>query len=335
MSSSSVTTAGSLAPSPDAYRSTLSQLHAQLALSAGGPAPSMAPDAYLPSRPMAPAILAPQGIPDSTQQLWERLKRMVASLLKPTAPAKAPVPASAGSGPTIRLGSHGEAVKALQSRLKQLGFDPGSLDGDFGPQTEAALRAFQGREGIAVDGIVGPESWQHLGIHAPEPSTPPSGTLAQLTPAQLADLGAHHKDQFFAVLRPAAEEAERKYGVPAAVTLAQAALESGWGQQAIGGYNIFGIKGKGPAGSSSASTREYENGHYVTINGSFALYHNFEEAIVEHGKLFHNGYYDKAIAHYQQDPSPFAFVQNIQGIYATDPQYQQKISSIIKTYGLA
>lgn len=56
---------------------------------------------------------------------------------------------------TLRQGSRGEEVKRLQSRLKELGFSPGTIDGDFGAATEAAVRAFQASEGLLVDGIVG------------------------------------------------------------------------------------------------------------------------------------------------------------------------------------
>lgn len=53
---------------------------------------------------------------------------------------------------TIRTGSKGEDVKAVQDRLKALGFYAGAIDGDFGRNTKAAVVAFQQRH--FVDGIV-------------------------------------------------------------------------------------------------------------------------------------------------------------------------------------
>lgn len=50
-------------------------------------------------------------------------------------------------------------VAYLQQTLIDRGFDPGPVDGIFGPLTEAGVRAFQEGAGIRVDGIVGPETW--------------------------------------------------------------------------------------------------------------------------------------------------------------------------------
>lgn len=158
--------------------------------------------------------------------------------------------------------------------------------------------------------------------------------LAAVTPQQLAWLGAHDKAQFLAILKPAAVASQRKYGVPWQVTLAQAALESGWGQHAIGGYNLFGVKGSGPAGSLTVPTEEWQGGGYVRTTGTFARYQNFAQAVQEHGALFHNGYYNKAIDQFARDANPVAFVNNIQGIYATSPTYSQNLLSIMRQYHL-
>lgn len=58
--------------------------------------------------------------------------------------------------PVLTLGSSGPDVKALQQKLKDLGFDPNGVDGNFGPGTDKAVRAFQEANGLGVDGKVGP-----------------------------------------------------------------------------------------------------------------------------------------------------------------------------------
>jgi len=56
---------------------------------------------------------------------------------------------------TLRKGDRGDDVKVLQQQLLDLGFDPNGTDGRFGPGTERALKAFQSRAGITVDGLAG------------------------------------------------------------------------------------------------------------------------------------------------------------------------------------
>jgi putative chitinase len=58
----------------------------------------------------------------------------------------------------LRQDSHGQAVVKLQRQLKKLGFNPGKIDGDFGPATQAALIAFQKSRGLLADGVAGPRT---------------------------------------------------------------------------------------------------------------------------------------------------------------------------------
>jgi hypothetical protein len=60
--------------------------------------------------------------------------------------------------PWLRRGSTGARVKTLQRWLHQHGYTPGPRDGIYGPQTEAAVRRFQGAAGVKVDGIYGPQT---------------------------------------------------------------------------------------------------------------------------------------------------------------------------------
>jgi peptidoglycan hydrolase-like protein with peptidoglycan-binding domain len=57
---------------------------------------------------------------------------------------------------TGRKMASGDDVLAIQKRLHDLGFNPGKLDGVYGSVTEAAVKAFQTKAAIEVDGIVGP-----------------------------------------------------------------------------------------------------------------------------------------------------------------------------------
>ncbi len=62
---------------------------------------------------------------------------------------------------TVKIGSTGDDVKALQQLLVKHGYQVG-IDGIFGSSTEAAVKRFQAANGIGADGIVGPKTWAAL-----------------------------------------------------------------------------------------------------------------------------------------------------------------------------
>jgi peptidoglycan hydrolase-like protein with peptidoglycan-binding domain len=64
--------------------------------------------------------------------------------------------------PVLSRGASGSVVTALQQGLKKYSTpetDPGLVDGDFGPKTEAAVKAYQQNRAVHVDGIVGDQTW--------------------------------------------------------------------------------------------------------------------------------------------------------------------------------
>jgi peptidoglycan L-alanyl-D-glutamate endopeptidase CwlK len=87
---------------------------------------------------------------------------------------------------SLKLGSQGADVVALQQALKAEGFDPGAADGDFGPGTEAAVIAFQNSEDLTPDGIVGPQTLAKLGMPAAAPSAPGADVTGKVTVAQVS-----------------------------------------------------------------------------------------------------------------------------------------------------
>jgi len=170
------------------------------------------------------------------------------------------------------------------------------------------------------------------------------GPAPQLNPSQ-ANLGVDSAElnawkggklapeKFVRLIGPAAKQSMARTGVPASVTIAQAALETGWGSSTIGSAkNLFGIKGTGPAGSVSTPTREYINGSYVTVQGTFRAYNTWSESIDDHSKLLQGSRYRPAMA-YKDNPDMFAAQLQRCG-YATDPSYAKKLVSIMKTWNL-
>jgi peptidoglycan hydrolase-like protein with peptidoglycan-binding domain len=64
----------------------------------------------------------------------------------------------------LQRGDTGSEVRRLQQKLRDEGHNPGAIDGEFGPQTERAVRQFQRANGLYVDGVAGRETLTALGI---------------------------------------------------------------------------------------------------------------------------------------------------------------------------
>jgi hypothetical protein len=76
----------------------------------------------------------------------------------PAAPLAAKSPQLALATPPLQ----GEPVRELQQQLKELGYDPGAVDGVYGERTANAVRRFQQAVELDVDGVVGPQTWSSL-----------------------------------------------------------------------------------------------------------------------------------------------------------------------------
>jgi hypothetical protein len=100
----------------------------------------------------APATLAPT---HSVPEVETVAVPTEAKVVKPEA-IVAPAPAKAAL-PTLKVGSKGGAVKKVQSKIGV------TADGSFGPKTQAALKAYQTKQGIPATGVVDAATWAKLG----------------------------------------------------------------------------------------------------------------------------------------------------------------------------
>ena len=82
---------------------------------------------------------------------------------------------------TYQIGSSGEEVKKIQTRLKELGFFNGEIDGNFGEATQTAYKAFQAAAGITVDGIAGTSLDVLYSDNAPQASAVEETTVPEET----------------------------------------------------------------------------------------------------------------------------------------------------------
>jgi flagellum-specific peptidoglycan hydrolase FlgJ len=108
--------------------------------------------------------------------------------------------------------------------------------------------------------------------------------------------GTQAQQAFINLVAPGAIAAQQRFGVPAAVTIAQAIEESAWGNSGLAArdHNLFGIKGTGPAGSVTLPTSEYFSGQWVTVGAPFRVYRNVAESIADHAELLAtSGYHQR------------------------------------------
>jgi flagellar rod assembly protein/muramidase FlgJ len=143
--------------------------------------------------------------------------------------------------------------------------------------------------------------------------------------------------EFIAALSGPARTSAAVTKIPASFVVADAALESGWGtsQLSLQAFNLFGVKSTpdwtGP--TIDMPTGEFVNGQRVTVEATWRKYGSWLEAIQDHASfLLNNPRYKPAFAY--TNGSTFAIAIAAAG-YATDPQYGQKLVSIIKTHNLS
>lgn len=139
---------------------------------------------------------------------------------------------------------------------------------------------------------------------------------------------------FIGMLAQAAQDCQRTTGIPASITLAQAALESAWGARAIGN-NLFGIKADkswtGP--TVDVPTHEYVRGQRVEVTDKFRKYESFAASMVDHAQfLLKNPRYAPCFK--QIDGAGWARELQAAG-YATDPEYASKLIAIMRGRNLA
>ncbi len=87
-----------------------------------------------------------------------------------------------------KYGSRGSEVTQIQTKLKRWGYYNGSIDGIYGSQTVEAVKYFQRKNGLSVDGIAGPKTLQTMGIYSSSNSSSSSSTSSSSNVTLLAKL---------------------------------------------------------------------------------------------------------------------------------------------------
>ncbi len=148
------------------------------------------------------------------------------------------------------------------------------------------------------------------------------------------------KDQFINTVTPMALATQKQNGMSAALQVAQAILETGWGQSVpvdkytgLFSNNLFGIKGSSTAGSVVSNTWEEYYGTTYRIDANFRAYRNIQESWDDHNDLLLRMERYQPYRDVMHHSSSGAYALKRCG-YATDSGYPEKLVNIIKQYGL-
>lgn len=122
-----------------------------------------------------------------------RLGRTTLAALDKVAPDQPPAPAdpldAIRQGGSLRRGAKGAAVEQVQRLLTAKGY-PVTVDGDFGPGTESAVKKFQASQGLPADGVVGATTLKALEATTPQSTDTTVPTLEQVRQGAILQRGA-------------------------------------------------------------------------------------------------------------------------------------------------
>lgn len=154
-------------------------------------------------------------------------------------------------------------------------------------------------------------------------------------PSNEEPLSGDSKD-FLAQLSLPARLASEQSGIPHHLILAQAALESGWGQRQIRtekgepSFNLFGVKAtpgwKGPV--TEITTTEFENGEAKKVKAKFRVYSSYLEALSDYVAVLSRNPRYAAVTNASTPEQGAQALQNAG--YATDPNYARKLTGMIQ-----
>lgn len=151
---------------------------------------------------------------------------------------------------------------------------------------------------------------------------------------------ARGKEQsFIQLILPVSQKMYELYDVRPSVSIAQAILESDWGESELAAEynNLYGKKTDDLSRAVLMETSEFVNGQWIVIQDYFKVYENVTESIEDHALLMVNGTnWNPELYHPVIEAATYEEASHAlqQAGYATDPTYPQKLIDLIEHYEL-
>lgn len=162
---------------------------------------------------------------------------------------------------------------------------------------------------------------------------------AELAKKEAAAKLLKQKKDFIKKVAPVAQKVDKGTKLLPSITIAQACLESNYGQSDLAQKynNLFGVKGTSKTTSAVMTTKEYTDGKWVTVKARFQIYDSYEASIRAHNRLFQEGttwnknqYKDVLNAKNYTEQAKALVTDG----YATDPDYATKLTNLIEQFNL-
>ncbi|MDR2832219.1 MAG: glycoside hydrolase family 73 protein [Streptococcaceae bacterium] len=153
------------------------------------------------------------------------------------------------------------------------------------------------------------------------------------------DTARMQAEDFIQRIAPIAQEMQKQNGILPSIILAQAALESDFGNSLLASkyHNLFGVKAFGHSQSVNLDTKEFIDGQWITYSGEFRVYNSWRESIEAHSALMENGVtWNAQLYHGVINARNYVEAANAlqDAGYATDPTYAQKLIQMIEQHNL-
>ena len=138
-------------------------------------------------------------------------------------------------------------------------------------------------------------------------------------------------------IKDAAVQVANKYGLYASLMIAQAGLESAWGNSALAtkAYNLFGVKWTGRGAYITMPTQEYYGGSYHTVYAKFQRYDSYYDALTGYANMIASNFFRSTKANAATVEQAAENLRNGKyGTYATAPNYASSLIRVINSYNL-